>query len=227
MAPQPLPPTKDDPSITAGYAAKAAATEQYKAIRFNFGITDMVKAEQIDAAWHALNAELTRLYTDLQARRIARLEYLQGLIPIGPDIPTGASPADRAVLQAEFRAAYTRAQEADYGSRRRMLAEAERFDDDATRRAVLTVGQDQGETKLLDQWAAFHPELAGLVPEMLTLRQLIAGQHFDNAWVRQALSVERQPDESRQLPQLQATRDAAEQALREQTARTAALRTRR
>ena len=77
----PLPPVPEDPAFLEGQQVKATFAEQSQQIREDFGITDVAKAEQITAAWEAANATLAGLWRDLQARREARIDELETLIP--------------------------------------------------------------------------------------------------------------------------------------------------
>lgn len=77
---------------------------------------------------------------------------LEAHVPIGPGVTVETSPADRAVLTTSFRHAYASAKQAGPEMRRQLLREAERFDDDAMRRAVLTVCMDEGLFDICREW---------------------------------------------------------------------------
>lgn len=226
MATKPLPPTRDDPALQAGYAAQSAYVEQLQEIRFDHTRTDLDKAEAVMAAYEALQAELQRLGQDLSARRAARHEELIKPFPFGPGIAEGTSPADRAVLAASFRAELDKARNAKLDERRAMLADALRFDDDTVIRAVFTVANENGEMRLMDMWAA-HTGNTAVVEEARHLNQMLQGfSRADRAWELQAFTMPHRPEESYALPGLRQAAERAEQDMNRQRALQHRLRTR-
>ncbi|MFC7382849.1 hypothetical protein [Sphaerisporangium rhizosphaerae] len=211
--PAPLPPAQEDPAVTAGQAAQAAYGPRLDAIRNDPGLSDLAKAEAIAAVHAEHSAELERLAVDLHARRTARLEHLQGQIPIGPGVPRDASPADAAVMTTAFRAALEQARAASPDQRRQMLADAVRFDDKPALRALLTAAQDSGDVKLVGAWAAATGN-AELLAEIRALSEEIAGRGQGRAWAAQAFRPAKTPAEARSLPALRHSAEQAAQAAR-------------
>jgi hypothetical protein len=204
----PMPPVPEDPAYLEGQQVKAAFAEQSQRIREDFGITDVAKAEQITAAWEAANATLAGLWRDLQARREARIDELEALIPVGPGVPPNTSPADTAVLMQAWRGALARAQEAEPKALEKMFDEATRFDDDVVLRAVLTVSRDDFGGGIVRKWAALNgvtdtfEELSGLYDE-------INGPSIWRLPLHLALDPIEKPQEAWDLPSLTASRDAS------------------
>lgn len=218
QAPPPLPPAQEDPAVLAARAAHQTYLDTIQAARAEWDVTDLSKAEKITTAYAALDAELTRLYADLDTRRRNRMTYLEAQIPVGPGIPEDATPADRAVLATAFRAAFDRAKAAGHAERGQLLADAERFDDDAMRRATLTVCLDEGMNDLVKEWTLTRGgTLANLFTEGAALREALAGMGPDRGWVWQAFMRPREPEEMRALPTLR----AAAERQRERAARDA------
>jgi hypothetical protein len=214
----PMPPMAKDPAITGGAQVRAAFTAQAAKIRGDSNLSDIAKAEAVTNAWDASNAELARLYDDLQSRRRTRLAVLEKLVPVGPNIPADSSPADATVLRQAFRAALTEARDASPDRKIELLADAEKFDDDNLRRAVTTAAFEQSQTQVVRRWT----DAAGLtdrLEEMFELQKAIAGQGFDNLYVTPALSKIANPDEVSALPGLIAARDAAVRASVQYTGR--------
>jgi hypothetical protein len=166
-----LPRIKDDPSIVAGHSVKAAFLAKVTAIRTNIDQSKSWKARQVAASWAETTAELGRLRADFDGRRQARWDHLQGQIPTGPDIPEGTSAADRAVLQAAFRDAVEQARQADSDTLARMYADARRFGDEITERAIGVVALGEGRGSVVGQYTADHPEVSEALAELRELRQ--------------------------------------------------------
>jgi hypothetical protein len=207
----PLPPMAKDPAITGGAQVRRAFTAQAAKIRGDSNLSDIAKAQGISDLWDASNAELARLYQDLQSRRRARLAVLEKLVPVGPNIPADASPADATVLRQAFRAALTEARDASPDRKIELLADAEKFDDDNLRRAVITAAFEQSQTQVLQRWTD-SMGLTDRLDEMFELQKALIGRGFSNLYVTQALSKIPQPDEASALPSLIAARDAAARA---------------
>lgn len=208
-----LSPVREDPAIEAGYAAKQAYTTRLREIRDDLDLSPLVKAEQLAAAHEKLLTELERLRADLHNRRTARLAVLESKIPMGAGVATGTSPADRAVLTASFRSALDRARKADSAqARRKLLAEAERYDDDMQRRGVLSACFELGELEIVSEWIQEHTSFRdrdSFLEELRTLRGQLAGTiPIDHMWEMQALGEPQRPREMANLPALRAQRDA-------------------
>lgn len=224
----PLPPMGQDPSVLAGQQVRADFTTNGQAIRQNVSLNDLQVAEQIVALWESSNTKLASQYEDLQSRRRARLAALDTVVPLGPAIPANASPADAAVLQQAFRAALAQARGAlpasaspaagtvsriglDTDSLDGMLADAERFDDDNLRRAVLTAAHEAGFMGIVRRWT----DLMGVtdqLEEFVELQQAIAGGGIYGSWNYTTFAPIPAPDEVANLPRLQAAQEAATRA---------------
>lgn len=207
-----LSPVREDPAIQRGYSVKADYTTRLREIRDNLDLTPLVRAEQLAAAHEKLLTELDRLRTDLRDRRTARLATLESKIPMGAGVTAGASPADKAVLNASFRAALERARDAGSKvARRTLLADAQRYDDDMLRRGVLTAAFELGELDTVSEWVREHTTFRDrdeFLEEMRTLRGQLAGTiHTDHLWELQALGAPQRPQEMANLPTLRAQRD--------------------
>lgn len=208
MKTSPLPAVPQDPSYLEGQHVKAVFAAQSQAIREDYGLTDVAKAEQITAIWSAANVTLAGLWRDLQPRRDARIDELETLIPMGPGIPPNTSPADTAVLMQAWRGALARAQEADKAALRQMFDEAQRFDDDIVTRAVLTVSRDDFGGGILSRWAALNGA-ADTVAELSGLYDQINGPDIWMLPLALALGPIEKPQEAWNLPALAAARDAS------------------
>ena len=204
----PLPPVPQDPAYLEGQQVKATFAEQSQRIREDFGITDVAKAEQITAAWEAANATLAGLWRDIQARREARIDELEALIPVGPGVPPNTSPADTAVLMQAWRGALARAQEAEPKALEKMFNEAQRFDDDVVLRAVLTVSRDDFGGAIVRKWAALNG-VTDTFEELSGLYDALNGPDIWRLKLAGALGPIEKPQEAWDLQPLTAARDAS------------------
>lgn len=216
MAPKPMPTHDQDPDFTAARDALRTYHDAVQTIRGDHRASDLDKAERIDAAYTAYVLAVQEAFARLQDRRRVRLEHLEGLLPIGPGIPDGTSPADTAVLMAAFRAAYDKAMATDRPGRVRLLADAERWDDDAARRGTLTAITEVSEWWAVKAWADLHLDGADVIGEAMDLRELLAGRGNSvlHGFQRQVFAVLRAPQEVRDLPTLQAARARQVETLR-------------
>lgn len=226
----PLPPITADPAAVAAENARNDFFAAAQSIRRDIGINALQEAEQINEAWTAANAELVRLFADLQARRQARLEVVERTVPLGPPVTDDTTPADRIVIMQAWRAALSTARQAVAASLaspedkrwgntlEAMLDDSERFDDEVQRRAVLTAAYEQGRTNLIRSWTDMRG-LTAQLNEVTELQNAIAGRGAPwNGWNYTLFHPIETPPEVANLPQLQ----AAEQAMRD--ARTASIR---
>ncbi|WP_405359800.1 hypothetical protein OG535_13290 [Kitasatospora sp. NBC_00085] len=205
-------PTQDqDPDVNSAREAQQQYLTALQRTRSDYRLSDLAKAEAIDAAYTAYLGALQAAWDRLQERRRKRLEYLEGLVPVGPGIADGTSPADRTVLMTAFRTAYDRALDTNLAGRARMLADAERFDDDAVRRGTLTAVVDLSEINTLRAWSEHHLTTAAYLPEVGELREAIAlrSTRADHRVAQQAFQAARVPEEVRALPRLQRLAEAA------------------
>lgn len=221
----PLPPIAQDPSIVRGQQIKAAFTPSIQNVRKNRSLDQLAVAEEITRIWETSNAELAKLYTDLQNRRQARIQVLETLVPLGPAIPAGASAADTALLQQTFRAALAEARDAAAKSTsenvtianqttpglpslrptatslQAMLADAEKFNDDNLRRAVLTAAWEAGEMSIVRAWTD-QMGVTGKLDEFGELLAAVEGRGLAGSWNFTALSQIPAPSEVSQLDNL-------------------------
>jgi hypothetical protein len=203
--PPELPPLREDPNYLRAEQVKQTYVAAVAAANSSPALTDVYRAAAIVKAWTACVADLGQLRTDLDARRAARMEWIGRTLPLGPGIPPGTSPADAAVLRAAFNAAYERARQSNEDERRRQLADAERFDDDAVRRAVLTACLDDSQWNTVNRWAEAHNPAAGaLIREFQALGQLVTGftGNSDTRFEQMQFAPPPAPAEVNQLPQL-------------------------
>lgn len=224
MSTKPMPVMGEDPSVTAGQQVRADFTDQAQKLRQDQRLTDLQAAEQITQLWSSSNASLAKLYEDLQSRRRARLAALDSIVPLGPNVPAGASPADAAVLQQAFRSALAQARAAmpasstsgggnlsrlgpvDTDTLDGMLADAERFDDDNLRRAVLTAAYEGGYMGIVRRWSDLMGVTAQL-DEYTELQDALAGQGIWGQWNYTTFAPLPAPDEVANLPRLQAAQE--------------------
>ena len=209
--PPPLPPARQDPAVAGALAEQEIYQSRRAAIDDDTSLTPLARAEAIAQAYTESSQIIERHAKDLRDRRTARLEHLRSQLPIGPGVPADASPADRAVLVAEFRAALERARSAHGQDAKRLLAEAIRFGDEATVRAVLTVAAERGEPQLLDQWAEAEGK-QDLLAELRELESALNGAGPDALWESKAFRPLNRPIEVANLPFM---RRQAEQEARE------------
>jgi hypothetical protein len=230
-ATKPLPPMGEDPSIVKGQQIRHEFPPQAQSIRSDRSLTDLQAAEQVVDLWTRTNDKLTELYRDLQRRRQARLDALETLVPLGPAVPSDASAADAAVLHQAFRSALAEARQAmparaEDGMQRidtttttldSMLADAEKFDDDNLRRAVLTAAFEAGHMQIVRRWT----DLMGVtqqLDEFHELQRAVAGQGLAGSWNFTVFSPLRPPEEVAKLERLRAEQERAAQFRAEQVA---------
>lgn len=205
MPPEPLPHPNEDPDHLAARQSKADLAATVKAAREDYRLSDLARAEQISAAYERHVQEVRAAYERIVTRQRARLEYLESLLPVGPGIAAGTSPADAAVLMAAFRGAFATAQEASRDKRRALLAEAERFGDDMMRRAVMTAALDEGQMDIVKSWTELHLDKADLLEELQELRRTVAGISTAALFAGQDFKPMPKPLEAHDLPILQAS----------------------
>lgn len=205
MTRTPLPAANDDPNVIAARKAEADYTQTVTALRANLMISDLARAEQIDSAWRGLYKTRAELATKFYDARRARLESLEAEIPIGPNIPESTNRADAVVLHQAFNSALEVARDADLTKLERLWTDAQRFDDDTARRAVLTAAMDRGLNQFVASWASSDPNRLAGIKEMAGLRELMSGRSTDARFASQAfqnMGFPKQPQESLDLPVL-------------------------
>jgi len=209
--PAPLPPTRDDPAVQAAATTQDPYVARVDAIRNDPMLSELAKAEQLQEAYERQMATLTEHATDLHTRRVERLTHLQAQVPAGPGIPADATPADQAVLHSAFRARLDETRAADKGRRKVMLAEALKFGDDTTVRALLTAADEDSDAKLFDAWA----DATGNTPVLAEIRDLntqLNGYHPGHVWQSQAFRAPKRPHE---IANVNVLRQRAEQQERD------------
>ena len=225
---QPFPDPGADQFTIEAMSVRDAFAHFAQQARFNVSQSDLQVAQAITTAWTSANEQISGLYRQLQAARRARIEVLEKLVPIGPGIPTDASPADAAVMNQAFRSALDRARNAkqpqgsltvsstkptgyDTDTLAGMFADAERFDDDTLRRAVLTVAVETSQTQFVRAWTD-KMGVTDQLDELDRLTAAVAGQSFDAVWDHRAFAPIKKPTEAWQLPELEKAAQAANQA---------------
>ncbi|MDX3099694.1 hypothetical protein [Nonomuraea angiospora] len=210
--PEPMGPTQHDPAVQAGYASQQAYVAKVEAVRSDPQLSELAKAEAVVGAYEAQNAELQRLNGDLYGRRQARYDHLRGQMPVGAGVAPDASPADAAVLHAAFRTSLEKAREARPEQRKAMLAEAMRFGDQVTVRAIITAAEEVSDIHAIDAWAASAGKET-LVAELRDLNTKLNGHDMQTAlWEGQAFRAPRRPAELGNLPSLRKQAQEEEQA---------------
>lgn len=183
----------------AGYAARTAA------IRADPMLSSLAKARALAEAHQQHTAANAAAYSRITARRQARLDYLASLVPSGPQIPEGTSPADRAVLLTAYRAAATALRDApNRQARDELLAEAQKYGDDIMRQAALTYASEHGDTRLIDGWVEQTHGVRNFATEAGQLRGALDGTGPRAPFDFQDFHAEPAPKEVAQLPVLEA-----------------------
>lgn len=194
----------DDADHLAARQARAQFAQQVAAIRTDPMLSNLAKARALAEAHQQHASANAAAYGHLTSRRQARLNYLAGLVPNGPDIPEGTSPADRAVLLTAYRAAAAALRDApNRQARESLLAEAAKYGDDIMQRAALTYAAEHGDAKTVDAWVEQTHGVRNFAAEVGQLRGAIDGTGrvpFDF----QDFHAERAPKEVAQLPALEA-----------------------
>lgn len=196
-------PNEDADHLAARQARTDYATRT-AAIRADPMLSNLAKARALAEAHQQYTAANAAAYGRVTARRQARLDYLTGLVPSGPDIPPGTSPADKAVLMTAWRAANDAVRNApSREARAALLAEAQRYGDDIMTRAALTHARETGDLRIVDQWVEQTHGVKGWQAEAGQLRGALEGNgprpQFD--WLD--FRAEPAPREVAQLPVLE------------------------
>lgn len=212
MKTKPLPPVREDPAVLAGWKITQSFPQRCGAILSDQMLSELARAEKLDALWRSDNDELARLFRDLQARRRARLEDLEASVPVGPGIDPSTSPADKAVLMSSWRTSLDRARDSEGDGLVRLTRDALKFGDDIAARACLTVAVERGDPTVLGMFKDTDSDLVDQLREINDLRLALAGQGFDNQWLVLSLRQLKQPDLASQLPVLRQVAAAAKNA---------------
>lgn len=187
-----------DPDHLFAREARALYGAQVAEIRSDPMRSDLAKAHALAAAHQQHTADMAAAHGRLTARRQARLDYLTGLVPNGPDIPAGTSPADKAVLMTAWRAANDAVRNApNRQAREALLAEASRYGDDIMQRAVLTNATERGEHRIVDWWVEQTHGVKGWQTETGQLRGALAGERQHVPWDWKDFHTEPAPPEAR------------------------------
>lgn len=199
-----LPPIHEDPTVTGALKTRADYDIAAGQIRGNTTLTDLQVAQQITATWESANKAISTAFNDLRSRQHARIQELENVVPFGPAIPTDASAADVVVLQQAFRTSLAEARAAitrDEGVSA-LLADAEKFDDDNMRRAVLTAAAENDRLDLVRSWTD-RMGVTDQLDELLRLRDAVAGRGMGGMWAHNAFTPIPKPTEAHRLGDLE------------------------
>lgn len=198
---KPLPPIQNDPAFLQAQALHQAFDDEAQSVRQDPMLSDLAVAQKIVALWKTANAEIAKAAQDLQRRRTARMDELEMAVPVGPGIAADVSPADRAVLMQAWRVSLTAAREATTDELRPMWVDAQKFDDELQRRAVLTTLGERGRMDLVRQWWADSNGVSDQLDELFEMR---SGFGVWALKVTQAFAQIPKPSEAYDLPDLEA-----------------------
>src|SRR3954451_25283359 len=109
--PAAMPHANNDPDHIAARASKQTFTEEANKVRSEYA-SELYVAEKVVKLDETHVKEVSDAYDRIRARRRARLEHLEGLVPLGRGIPAYTSATDRPYLMQAFRAAYGKAKDA-------------------------------------------------------------------------------------------------------------------
>lgn len=202
MATKPMPHPNEDADNLAARASKEAFAAMVAEARNNPNASGRLKAQQVHELYAQHVTEIRQAYERVTARRQARLAELESLVPVGPGIPEGTSPADRAVLMTAFRAALDSARNADRKGLQALLADAERYGDDSMRRAVLTHAMDTGEVGIVQSWTDRNTDQAGAMNEVAQLRGVLDGHGHGSRWDYKDFNPVAVPQEALDWPRI-------------------------
>lgn len=200
----PLPPLSEDPKLLAAQQVRAEYTAMLSEIYNDLRLSDLARAEKVDAAWRSVSEMLPQLANELLAKYKATLDQLAQIIPIGPNVPEGSSPADTSALHAAFRVSLTQARDAERSDLDALYTDAIRFGDDTLLRAVLTAASEAGYGEIMQRWVNTQPPSVGAqFNDLVRIRDFLGGSTTDNLIFIQAFKTPEQPAESLQLPTIQ------------------------
>lgn len=169
------PDVADDPNVQKALQATAAFTTEAQAARANARLTQLARTEAINTAWTAANEKIAAAFNAWRTAASDRLAVLEQVVPFGPGIPEGTSPADREVLQSSFSAKLDKARNAGgAGDRQALLTDALKYGDDMAVRAVMSACTEAGEGQVLLAWAD-RTGHADEVAEAFYLQGLLSG----------------------------------------------------
>ncbi|MEU2348799.1 hypothetical protein [Modestobacter sp. NPDC049651] len=207
IVPEPVPPIDQTPEVIAAEQLRQKYWQQVTAIRNRASSDPINSARLVVTGWQELNAALAIGLQEVLARRTARVQWLEGQVPWGPDVADDASDADRAVLLQAFRSVLSQARAATDKGLEQMLQDAAAFSDDVALRASLTalMERDGGREKARSWWLQVTGDT-----DLLDEAQRLSDEYV--LWrmrVTQVFAPEPAPDE---LAALQAAQAAAEKA---------------
>ncbi|MFF5004112.1 hypothetical protein ACFY3G_14855 [Streptomyces phaeochromogenes] len=172
----------EDPDHLAARQSRTDFAAQAQVIRDSRVWSDDHKTEKLAELYQAHAQEVADAYERVLARRQARLDYLNSLVPSGPEIPEGTSPADRELLLAAFRDALGKAKAASKEHRGQLLAEAGRYGDESLKRAVLQHASDSGDVRLVNEWVAQTHGVSGYSDEKRQLMSAVNKGPRKSGW---------------------------------------------
>ncbi|MBT2207025.1 hypothetical protein [Actinomadura sp. NEAU-AAG7] len=217
--PAPLPPVHEDDDFQAALEIQQRYPVELAAARGAYGLTQLQMAERINTLWTGATADLDRLREAFNRRYGGRWQQLWQMVPTGPEAPQGASPADKAVLVTAYRTARAAVDNEPDGEKLvAMLAEADRFGDEATRRAVLDHLRDEGHLDPVHAWAAEHIG-AAWVDQIAYLTGVLFGATSDAMLAQQAFKALQRPHEVASLTTLRQREEEARRRHEEQQRR--------
>lgn len=203
--PKPLPATNEDPAVVAAWAVKREYEATLGILRGRADLSALFRATEAKKLHEGLLAKLRELSEELSRRRIEYLRELQEVVNIGPDIPEGTSPADKAVLMQAFTNALDRARSMNAEQLLRALDDAVRYGDDQSQRAIESAALEKGRLDLLaGHLAAVNPDRLAAIEALGDASQAVQRLRVEDGFAWQAFQPPKPPREVVALPQIEA-----------------------
>lgn len=203
--PKPLPATNEDPAVVAAWGAKQEYETALEILRRREDLSALYQARGAKELHDGLLAKLSELSDELTRRRIDYLRELQEVVNIGPDIPEGTSPADKAVLMQAFTNALDRARSMNGEQLLRALADAVRYGDDQSQRAIESAALERGRIDLLaGHLAAVNPDRLAAMQALGDASRAVQRLRVEDGFAWQAFQPPKPPREVVALPQIEA-----------------------
>lgn len=159
-------------------------------IRNDADLSEKAKTERITAAWQDTRTISGRLRQELQESRQKRRAELQRRL-FGPVYPSYASEGDKAAIQANYRAALDRAEQArNPADATALLQRAERTGDAALARAVAAIAVERNFGETLEEYLATRPRDGEAIGELAQLLPNRSDQFLESM----LFSVQRPPE---------------------------------
>jgi hypothetical protein len=203
--PKPLPATNEDPAVVAARTAKQEHEAALESLRGRGDFSALFRAREAKKLHEGLLEKLRELSDELTQRRIDYLRELQEVVDIGPDIPEGTSPADKAVLMQAFTNALDRARSMNAEQLQRALADAVRYGDDQSQRAIESAALEKGRLDLLaGHLAAVNPDRLAAIQALGDASRAVQRVRVEDGFAWQAFQPPKPPREVVALPQIEA-----------------------